>query len=464
MSPSKFSYGLMTDLYQLTMAAGYFNYECVQPATFELFIRRLPSVRNYLVVAGLSEILDYITDLRFAADEIDYLCTLPAFKNIDKEFFNYLKGFRFTGDIWAMPEGTIAFAEEPLLRVTAPLIEAQLIETYLLSVLNFQTMVATKASRIVSAASSDGKERAVFEFGTRRAHGPVAGSWAARSAYIGGCTGTSNVAAGHSFGIPVFGTAAHAWTLAFDDEETAFENFYQLYPETTTLLIDTYDTLRGAANATKLGPDVKGVRIDSGDLLVQSREVRKILDNGGLNSTKIVVSGDLNEYSITKLIDEGAPIDTFGVGTELVTSRDAPALGGVYKMVERIDHNGVRHQTAKFSLDKITLPGVKQVFRHISEDGKYLGDTIALAQEEAPQGAIPLLQPVMQQGQLIKPRNVYAELVEARERATQGLISLPKDCRQLNAPRAYPIHRSKGLETLLAEVKEIFLAKASITN
>jgi nicotinate phosphoribosyltransferase len=422
----------------------------VQPASFELFVRKLPSSRNYLMVAGIDAALEYLAGLKFSAEEIDYLRGLPAFKHVGKEFFHYLREFRFTGDVWAMPEGTIAFGEEPILRITAPLIQAQIVETYLLAEINFQTMIATKASRIVRAASEDGKKRAVFEFGTRRAHGSVAGIWAARAAYLAGCRGTSNLAAGQRFGIPVFGTAAHAWTLAFDSEMEAFEKFYQVFPETSTLLIDTYDTTAGAEHAARLGAGLKGVRIDSGNLLEESRKVRKILDDAGLRETKVVVSGDLNEYSISELVRDGAPIDTFGVGTELTTSRDAPALGGVYKMVERVGEGGGRHYTAKFSSNKITLPGAKQVFRHYDENKIYQGDTIGLAEEAVPPQSFPLLVAAMQGGLRNKG---FDDLTIARERAALELSRLEDKYQRLSAPAHYQVQRSEALEALLEQVK-----------
>ncbi|MBI4851669.1 MAG: nicotinate phosphoribosyltransferase [Acidobacteria bacterium] len=451
MPTTEFSTSLITDLYQLTMAAGYFTHRCNNQGSFELFVRRVPKNRNYLLTAGLAECLEYITSLKFSESDIEYLKSLTVFKNVGAEFFDYLRNFRFTGDVWAMPEGTLVFGNEPIIRVTAPLIEAQILETYLLSTINFQTLIATKAARIVRAAHQDGKKRSILEFGTRRAHGGVAGTYAARSAYLSGFTGTSNLAAGKRFGIPVYGTAAHAWTLAFGDELTAFKKLYEVFPDTSTLLIDTYDTLKGAENACKLGAGIKGVRIDSGNLAEQSFKVREILDKAGLNQTKIVVSGDLNEFSITELIKRGAPVDTLGVGTELATSRDLPALGGVYKLVERVKDDGTTQFTAKFSSEKITYPGIKQVFRHYGSNGEYLGDTLGLANESIPTNSRPLLVPVIKNGEITEYGKVSLE--SSRAYAAQELANLPKEYHSFSENILYPVLTSIALNELLEEVK-----------
>src|SRR5262247_2835942 len=312
--------GLATDLYQLTMAAAYHASGRRERASFELFTRKLPEGRSYLIVAGLEQALDYLRGLSFSDGEIEYLRGLPAFESVSAEFFDYLRDFRFTGEVWAMPEGTVAFAGEPLARVTAPLIEAQIVETYLLSTINFQTLIATKASRIVEAAEG----RGIIEFGARRCHGFGAALYAARAAFIGGCVGTSNVEAGRLFELPVYGTAAHSFVMAFDSEREAFHAYHEVFPESTVLLLDTYDTLNAAHLATEFGPELRGVRLDSGDLAELSKRVRSILDEAGMRRTKIFASGDLNEFKIAELIAAGAPIDLFGVGTDLSTSRDAP--------------------------------------------------------------------------------------------------------------------------------------------
>src|SRR5215470_2653697 len=294
------SIGLSTDLYELTMAAAYFEEGINERAVFELSVRHLPPPRRYLIVAGLEQAVEYLSALRFTGSDIDYLRRLPAFERVSGEFFDYLREMRFTGDVWAMPEGTAAFAVEPLLRVEAPIIEAQIIETYLLSVINFETLIATKAARMVTAAAG----RGIVDFGTRRAHGAEAGLLAARAAFIGGCVGTSNVEAGSLFGIPVFGTVAHSFIMAFDDESSAFRAFLDVFPENATLLLDTYDTISSARMLTReFGHLVQSVRLDSGDLLELSKRVRRIFDQGGMKATRIIASGDLNEYKIQSLLD-----------------------------------------------------------------------------------------------------------------------------------------------------------------
>jgi nicotinate phosphoribosyltransferase len=302
------AYGLTTDLYELAMAAAYFENGIKQRAVFELFIRRLPEHRSYLIAAGLEQALDYLAELSFTAEQIEYLRAHKSFENVSAEFFDYLARFRFTGDVWAIPEGTAVFGMEPLLRVTAPIIEAQIVETFLLSTINFQTMIASKAARIVTAAQG----RSVIEFGTRRAHGTEAGLFAARAAYMGGCVGTSNVEAGHLFGIPTFGTLAHSFIMSFDREDEAFRAFLKVFPTTATVLVDTYDTIAAVKRlARDFGLAIPAVRLDSGDLLELSKQVRQILDEAGMNETRIFASGDLNEYKIADLISRGAQIDSF---------------------------------------------------------------------------------------------------------------------------------------------------------
>jgi nicotinate phosphoribosyltransferase len=419
------SIGLSTDLYELTMAAAYFENGLNDRAVFELSIRHLPPPRTYLIAAGLEQALEYLSELRYTARDIDYLKDLPAFAKVSREFFEYLKEMRFTGDVWAMPEGTAAFAMEPLLRVEAPIIEAQIIETFLLSVLNFETLIATKAARMVTAA----RGRSIVDFGTRRAHGMEAGLLAARAAFIGGCAGTSNVEAGSALGIPVFGTVAHSFIMAFDDEAAAFRSFLDVFPENGTLLLDTYDTIAAAEMLTReFGPMVQSVRLDSGDLLTLGKEVRRILDQGGMRNTDIIASGDLNEYKIQGLINNGAPIDSFGVGTELTTSFDWPALGGIYKLVA-LYRNGVPMPKAKLSPDKATYPGAKQVWRFTDERGRYSGDLITFADEAPPRTnrsgteGRPLLQPVMAGGVVIDP---LPKLMDAGEMRKARLARLKK--------------------------------------
>jgi nicotinate phosphoribosyltransferase len=399
--------GLHTDLYQLTMAAGYFQAGKVADiGTFELFVRRFPPNRDILVAAGLPQAIEYLLELSFTRDEIDYLRELPQFRNAGPEFFNYLASFRFTGDVYAVPEGTPFFPGEPIVRVRAPLIEAQIPETYLLSIVSFQTMIATKAVRVVHAAGG----RPVIEFGTRRAHSPEAGVLAGRASYIGGAVGTSNVEAGFRYGIPVYGTSAHSWVLAFEDETRAFRDLQKLLAEGTVYLVDTYDTLEGTRRAVALGRPMWGVRLDSGDMTVLSREVRRILDQAGFRDAKIMVSGDLNEYRIRDMLAQAACVDAFGVGTELATSADAPNLAAVYKMVE-VEANGRTRYTAKYSADKATLPGAKQVFRYAEHD------RVSRAGEDGA-GGEPLLEPVIIGG---RRRSALPDAAVARERCAAEL-------------------------------------------
>ncbi|HYL97912.1 MAG TPA: nicotinate phosphoribosyltransferase, partial [Blastocatellia bacterium] len=374
--------GLTTDLYELTMAAAYFQAAIKNRAVFELYVRRLPPNRNYLVAAGLEQALDYLSNLKIGDAEIEFLRNHPAFKHVTEEFFDYLKKFRFTGDVWAIPEGTAVFGMEPLLRVEAPIIEAQVVETFLMSTISFQTLIASKASRVVAAAGG----RSIVDFGTRRAHGTEAGLFAARAAYIGGCSGTSNVEAGHRFGIPTFGTVAHSFIMAFDDEMRALSSFYEMFPETATLLLDTYDTISAAkAVASLIGPGVRSVRLDSGDLVDLSCRVREILDQAGMQETQIFASGDMNEYRIADIVKRGGRIDGFGVGTEMVTSYDAPALNSVYKLVSLYEE-GRESMRIKLSPEKLTYPGAKQVWRFTDDGGHASGDVIALAREGQPRG------------------------------------------------------------------------------
>src|ERR1035437_2159271 len=316
--------GLLTDLYELTMAAGYFaagKHE--ETATFELTIRRLPRNRDFVIAAGLHCAVDYLMNLSFTANEIAYLRGLPSLRNASPDFWDYLAVFRFTGDVFSVPEGTVLYEGQPVMNVRAPLMKGQIPETYLLAAIGYETLVATKAARIVHAAQG----REIIEFGTRRAHTPEAGVLGARAAYIGGCAGTSNTLAGFRYRTPVMGTAAHSWVMAFSCEAEAFRQLQRVLGESTIQLIDTYNTLEGAGRAAQTGRPMWGVRLDSGDLPALSRQVRGILDEAGLTDAKIMASGDLDEYHIRDLVNAGAPIDAFGVGTELATSADAPSMG-----------------------------------------------------------------------------------------------------------------------------------------
>jgi nicotinate phosphoribosyltransferase len=429
--------GLATDLYQLTMGAGYYGNGRNERASFELFIRKLPDERSYLVVAGLEQVLDYLKDVSFSAAEIEYLRNLPVFASVSPEYFNYLRDFRFSGDIWAMPEGAIAFAGEPLLRVTAPLIEAQIIETFLLATINFQTLIATKASRIVDAAQG----RGVVEFGARRCHSFGAAIYAARAAFIGGCIGTSNVEAGRLFDIPLYGTAAHSFTMSFAREIDAFRAYHKVFPESTTLLLDTYDTIAAAHLATEFGSRLQGVRLDSGDLVELSKRVRAILDGAGMRETRILASGDLNEYKIARMLDAGAQIDMFGVGTELSTSRDAPALGGVYKLVE-VEYADRTEPKMKLSCDKATYPSRKQIWRMAAPDGTFKEDLITTL-DEVDQTGEPLLIPVMRDGVVIESS---PNLREIQVYARENIARLPARFKKVNDPEVYPVSYSPRLE------------------
>jgi nicotinate phosphoribosyltransferase len=403
--------GLLTDLYELTMAAGYFaanKHE--ETATFELTIRRLPRNRHFVITAGLHRAIHYLLNLRFNADEIAYLRTLPSLRNADPGFWNYLETFQFNGDVFAVPEGTILYEGQPVMNVRAPLMQGQIPETYLLAAIGYETLVATKAARIVHAA--EGRE--IIEFGTRRAHTPEAGVLGARAAYIGGCAGTSNTLAGYRYGIPVLGTAAHSWVMAFASESEAFERLQRLLGERTVHLIDTYDTLEGARTAARLGRPLWGVRIDSGDLAQLSRDVRVILDEAGLPDARIMASGDLDESKIETLVTAGAPIDAFGVGTELTTSADAPVIGAVYKVVAIGNPGSVRYPV-KSSPEKHTIPGTKQLFRFPDRD------VLGLA-TECFSGSEALLKPVILGGKLIEP---LPDAKQVRERASLALRTWP---------------------------------------
>jgi nicotinate phosphoribosyltransferase len=434
--------GLLTDLYQLTMAAGYFESgKAGEVATFELFFRRLPRYRNFVLAAGLEQVVEYLQDLHFEDEEIRYLRSLPQFQRVSPGFFDALRSLRFNGDLFALPEGTPIFAGEPFLTVRAPLIEAQIVETYLLATVGFQSLIATKAARMVEVAGG----RAVVDFGTRRAHSPEAGVLAGRASYIGGCVGTSNTETGFRYGIPVFGTAAHSWIQAFETEREAYQRLQSLLGDATVYLIDTYNTVQGAKLAAALGRPLWGVRLDSGNLVELSRAVRKILDDAGLTDVKIMATSDLNEYKILEFAAARAPIDAFGVGTDLATSTDSPNLGVVYKLVELEGR-----VTAKFSEDKHTLPGAKQVFRF---DGH---DVIACSWEclgcghDEPQ-ARALLRPVMLEGKVIE-RLPNAEA--ARQTAAESIKRLPMAIRSLfDTDQHYRVEHSPELVALYEKVQ-----------
>lgn len=433
---------LNTDLYELTMAAGYFVAgKKDEIATFELSVRRLPDSRNFLLATGLQQAVEYLQNLHFQPEEIDYLRSLPQFKYTPLEFLDFLRELRFTGDLFAVPEGTPVFANEPIAIVRGPLIQAQLVETYLLSTFAFQTSVASKGARCVIAAQG----RPIVEFGSRRAHSPHAGILAGRAAFIGGCAGTSNAEAGMRFGIPVFGTAAHSWTMAFKSEEESFRALQRLLGESTVFLIDTYDTLEGARLATKLGRPVWGVRLDSGDLTALSREVRQTLDAAGLHDAKIFATNDLDEHRLAELLRSGASIDAFGVGTQLATSFDAPSVSAVYKLVELKAQDTLQY-TAKFSSEKATMPGAKQIFRTKEHDMLALYSECACDHEGE-----PLVRPIMIDGQIIES---LPSITAIQEHARTAIAALPSALLSIDKQVPYPVHISASLLQLAEELRE----------
>src|SRR5262245_31050501 len=433
---------LLTDLYQLNMMQAYLDRGETKTAVFEFFIRRLPAQRGFLIAAGLEQALDFLTELRVTPDELDWLKGTGRF---GENLIDYLAGLRFTGDVHAVPEGTIFFAEEPILRITAPLPEAQLVETRLINILQFQSMVASKAARMMLAAP--GKQ--LVDFGFRRAHGAEAGLLAARASYIAGFAGTATVLAGKQFGIPIFGTMAHSYIQVHADEVEAFENFARARPDRLTLLIDTYDSEAAARKIVALAPrlqadgiSIGAVRIDSGDLIELSKKVRHILDEGGLREVNIFVSGGIDENDLLRMVAAQAPINGFGIGTSLTTSFDAPALDCAYKLEE---YAGTPRR--KRSVGKATWPGRKQVWRRFAPDGRMAGDIISLECDK--QLGQPLIAPVMQAGRRLAPSPTLAQI---RERAARELERLPEPLRRLQTGASYPVAVSDALKRLAADV------------
>ena len=384
---SKRNLTLLTDLYELTMMQGYYEKGQNENVIFDVFFRQNPCNNGYSVCAGLDQVIDYIKNLHFTYDDVDYLRGLGIFK---EDFLHYLSGFHFSGDIYAIPEGTVVFPKEPLLKVVAPIMEAQLVETAILNIINHQSLIATKTSRIVFAANGDG----IMEFGLRRAQGPDAGLYGARAAMIGGCVGTSYVLAGQMFDVPVMGTHAHSWIMSFPDEYTAFKTYAEMYPDNCTLLVDTYDTLKsGVPNAIRVFQEFKdagkplikyGIRLDSGDLAYLSKEARKMLDEAGFPEATICASNDLDEFLLHDLKMQGAAIDSWGVGTNLITSKDCPSFGGVYKLAAIQNEEGEFVPKIKISenTEKITNPGNKTIYRiYEKASGKIKADLICFADE-----------------------------------------------------------------------------------
>jgi nicotinate phosphoribosyltransferase len=434
--------GLLIDQYELAMASSYLMRGMNKPAVFELFVRHLPPRRHWLLVAGLGPALALVEAMRFGEEELAFL----EGRGFDAAFLSYLEGFRFSGAVDAMPEGTVAFAGEPLVRVTAPRIEAQLLETLLLNQINFQTAIATKAARLVLAVGGGetGRGGALVDFSPRRDHGTDAAMKAARAAAIAGAAGTSNVAAAMRYGLEAVGTMAHSYVMSFADEREAFEAFMKDAPGDAVMLVDTFDTLAGVrhaiAAARSTGVRLAGVRLDSGDLLALSHSARRLLDEAGMADAAIVVSGDLDEREIVRLVEGGAPVAVWGVGTALGTSRDSPrAVGGVYKLVaDRLDGAGWRG-VAKRSPAKATLPGPKQVYRRF-RGGVMVGDVVAIADEALEDRA--LLTPAMRNGRSL----LRDSLSDLRARATAGLAELPAPLRRVEGPPPHgpipsPCHR-----------------------
>jgi nicotinate phosphoribosyltransferase len=500
------------DFYELTMAAAYhyssYHRQKGTKGIFEMFVRSLPKNRSYFVVAGIQQVIDFVLNLSFNRSHISYLKSLPVMKDLDhgEDFFDYLYKFKFTGDMWAVPEGTILFPNEPIMRVEAPIIESQIIETYVLCMVNFQSLIATKASRLINAAR--GKE--VIEFGSRRAHGPQAGFLAARAAYIGGCIGTSNTLAGYKFGIPIYGTMAHSFVMSFEKEEEAFLQFNSVFHQ-SFLLVDTYNTTNAVKAIIRLGIKASGIRLDSGDLYSESVKARKLLDHVkvkverseddgdtkyAFTKTKIMASGDLNEYIIRDLVDRNAPIDIFAVGTELSTSRDDPAMNGVYKLVavltgreqkrrkhlpsgmtsgDVIQPNTSKKEVydtyrisdrsrdlillykAKTSPGKKTYPGPKQIYRVLKKKKNDINDcikqdVISLIDESAiPENSSPLLVKYIERGNLIRQLPSIASIQNYH---SYQFKILPERFKVLDIiPDRFPVKYSKRLQSISNDLK-----------
>jgi nicotinate phosphoribosyltransferase len=432
---------LTTDLYELNMVQAYLDRGENNEAVFEFFVRRLPARRGFLLAAGLDDALGYLETLRYSSAEIAWLKGTGRFRD---NLLDYLKGFRFTGDVHAIPEGAVCFANEPLLRVTAPLPQAQLVESRLINILHFQTLIASKAARMVLAAPG----KALSDFGLRTAHGAEAGLFSARASYIAGFAGAANVLAGERYGIPVVGTMAHSYVQVHDNESQAFEDFARARPEGVILLIDTYDTEAGARKVVELYPRLKadgiairGVRIDSGDLIAMSKKVRLIFDDAGLNNVIILVSGGVNEDVLQIMMKEKAPIDGFGIGVSLDVSTDAPALDCAYKLQE---YAGTPRR--KLSEGKATWPGRKQVWRAYDADGRMRGDILSIETDR--QAGEPLIEQVMRAGKRLAPPPTLAQI---RERAARDLKRLPEPLARLEAGRGYSVTISDALKTLAAD-------------
>lgn len=438
---------LLTDLYELTMLDVYHAYGMHEEAVFEFFVRRLPNHRNFLLAAGLEQALEFLESLRFTADDVDWLSSTSRYSD---DFLQFLSEFTFQGSVDAMPEGTVFFADEPVLRVTAPMPQAQLVETRLINLLQLQTLIGSKAARCVIAAP----EKLLVDFGLRRSHGAEAGLLAARASYIAGFAGSATVLAERRFGVPCFGTMAHSFVQAHDTEFESFARFARAQKDNVVLLIDTYDTLEGARRVVELsrevskeGIEISAVRLDSGDMIQLSREVRRILDEGGCGNVKIFCSGGLDEHALRNLVDAGAPVDGFGIGTSLDVSADSPYLDCVYKLQEYAGRPRRKRSTAKE-----TWPGRKQVYRHYDDRGMMLRDVLTI--EEDAQAGTPLLHKVMVNGRRV---GEAPSLGAVRERAAESLRTLPAALRALEASPSYPVEISDELKRLAAHVDAEFL-------
>ena len=443
MRRANLSLGLFTDFYELTMAQAYWQSAKTASATFSLFFRKYPPDRAYFVLVGLADVLDYLEGFRFSPGDLEYLHSLGRF---DRDFLEYLRQLRFSGSVRAMPEGTIFFINEPVVEVAGPVIEAQLVETFLVNQINLQTILATKASRVVHAA----RGRQLVDFAARRTHGVEAANKLARVSYLAGFDSTSNTLAGALYGIPVSGTMAHSYVTSFQSEIESFRYFARSFPDTSTFLVDTYDTLEGTRKAALVaremreqGHPLRAIRLDSGDMLDLSRKARVILDEAGLPEVQIFASGGLDEFEVDELLRAGAPIDAFGVGTKVGVSADAPWTDCAYKLVEYAGR-----PVLKLSTKKQTLPGPKQVFRYRDPAGTYLRDVIARAEERSEDGE-PLLVKVMEGGSPVTPDPTLEEL---RQRFRREFACLPQRHKALRSPELYDVRISKELEQLRQRV------------
>jgi len=442
---------LFTDLYELTMAASYYDHGMFEPATFSLFIRKYPTSRRYFISAGLADVLDYLKDLKFTSDDLNYLEETGLFK---PGFLSYLEKFRFTGDVFAIPEGRLFFVNEPIIEITAPLIESQIVETFIINAINLQVMIATKASRCVHVAWP----RKLVDFSLRRTHGIDAGMKVARASFIGGFEGTSNVLAGKIYGIPIFGTMAHSFVICFEKEVDAFRAFAQSFPENVVLLVDTYDTVSGTVKAAEVGREMalkgqklKGVRLDSGDIAHLSRKVRKILKRTGLRETTIFASGAFDEYKIQRILDQAGDIDSFGVGTKMGVSADAPYLDMAYKLVKYAGR-----PVLKLSPEKITLASEKQIFRFTTSKGKLKRDIIGLREDKL-EGGEPLLNRVMTRGKVISE---FSDLFHIQKIFLDEFSKLDFKLKSLEKKETeYRVNLSPRLKSLQSRIVNTLKAK-----